>query len=127
MAKKKIANKSALDIADELLTVRKTLTDYKKLDRELSAQLTTALKMEGIKEAGQYQLKSSTVFKVVDEELAMQFALARGIAKVDVSKAHKVFQLDSNLRFDDPTKYGFEETQQVKLAPLKGSYSEDEE
>lgn len=126
MAKKKIVNKDAIDIAGELLTVRKTLTQYKALDKELSAQLMTALKMEGKKTAGQYQISTSTSFKVVDEELALQFALARGLAKVDTAKVHKVFQLDSNLRFDDPVKYGFEVAEQEKLAPLKGSYSDEE-
>lgn len=126
MAKKKLANKSAVDIADELLTIRKTLTDYKKLDKELSGQLMTALKMEGIKQAGQYQISTSSAFKVVDEELAMQFALERGLAKIDTAKVHKVFQLDSNLRFDDPVKYGFEETTQEKLSPMKGTYNDEE-
>lgn len=124
--KAKKQKRSAFDLATELQVVRKTIADNKKVEAVLAKQLMEALKMEGINEAGEYSITKADVFKVAVEELALAFALDRGLTKIDTGKVKKVFQLDSNLRFEDPTKYGFEIVTQEKLTPKKGAYDEEE-
>ncbi len=123
-AKKKVP--TAFELATDLLVVRKTIADNKKVEAVLAKQLLAAFKMEGITDAGEYSLTQSSGFKVAVEELALPFALERGLTTINVAKVHKVFQLDSNLRFEDPLKYGFEVITTEKITPRKGAYDDEE-
>ena len=124
MAKKKV-RRTANDIADELEVVRMSMNDKKKIERKLTAELLDALHTEGKNEAGNYYISKSDTFKVIAEELALPFALQRGLTKIDTGKVRKVFQLDTSLRFTNPSEYGFEVVTMEKISPLKGTYDEN--
>lgn len=118
MATKKPKKESALVIATQLAEVRERMAYDAGLNKALTAALKEALGKEGKKEAGNYHLVKSSKFEVIAEELALPFALERGATKIDTSKIKKIFQLDTNLRFEDPNKFGFEVVTSEKIAPI---------
>lgn len=128
MAKKtKKAVAPAADlIAEELELVRRSIADMKTHERDLTRTLLRELHEEQRSEAGNYHIVKADTFKVTVEELALPFALERGLTKIDTAKVKKVFQLDTTLRFADPSKFGFEVVTQEKIAPRTGSLSDEE-
>lgn len=124
--KKKKKEATAEDIADRLEVVRLTIADNKKIERELTAHLLEKLHAEQKDRAGNYKITKADTYKVIAEELALPFALQRGLTKIDTSKVKKVFQLDNTLRFVDPATLGFEVVTQEKISPMKGAYGEEE-
>jgi hypothetical protein len=123
---KKTKIRKAEDIAAELGEVRAASAELKNRDTKLRTELLAALQNEGLTSAGKYQLTKVHTFKISVEELALQFAMERGLTKVDTAKVKQVFQLDSTLRFADPTKYGFEVVETVKIDPLSKGVQEEE-
>lgn len=129
MAKKtkKVKNedyKSAEELATLLGEVRTRIAADKKLDETLTKVFKLALEREKIRKAGNYALTKSTTFKVAVEELALPFALERGLVKIDTGKIHDVFRMDASLRFEDPERYGFEAVTQERIVPMKKSDAE---
>lgn len=112
---------SAEEIADALERVRTRMAKDKTLNEKLTADFKEALNKEQVTSAGNYRLTQSQVFKVAIEELALPFAIERGLAKVDTARAHEVFKLDPALRFEDPARYGFEVAWLQKVVPIAGN------
>lgn len=115
--KKTKVQASADDIAVQLGDVRTRMAKDKVLNDALTKAFKEALAVEGRNEAGNYHLSKATTFKVAVEELALPFALQRGLVKIDTGKVHDVFRLDEGLRFQDPEQFGFEETTVTRVVP----------
>lgn len=124
MAKTKKAE-TAESIAVRLSELRKRMADDKKINDALTKQFKTALESEGKREAGEYGLSTSITFKVANEEQAMTFAQDRGLIKIDTAGVHKTFQLDADLRFVDPSVYGFESVESVRVVPKSTNSNEE--
>lgn len=110
---------SAEEIAMQLGEVRTRMAADKLLDKALTDALKVALKREQITRAGNYKRDTSITFKVIAEELALPFALERGLVKIATGDVHELFRRDVTLRFEDPTKYGFESTTSEKIVPIR--------
>lgn len=110
---------TALQIANKIEEVRTRMRADKAIDTALTLDFKEALKRENRTFAGNYKVTTSTGFKVAVEELALPFALQRGLVKIDTAKAHKIFNMDASLRFADPMQYGFEVTTTMKIDPIK--------
>ncbi len=123
--KKQKEKVSSSELANTLEDIRRNLADLRTQERLVTKSLLETLHQEGSTHAGNYHIVKADTFKVGDEELALSFALERGLTKIDVSKVKKVFQLDTNLRFQDPEQYGFSVVTQEKIAPVHGSLDED--
>ena len=121
MAKKKQKILSAVDIADALEAVRLNMADQKKVERDLTAQLLDALHAEQIDRAGNYKLSKAISLKVVEPEVAVQWAAQTNCLKVDTSKAMQILRHS----FDDPNKYGFERVETERIVPIKGTKEEE--
>ena len=120
-AKAKVVKDTALDLAEKLADVRSRMAIDKRLNDALTVEFKKALKKEGLTKAGNYRLEQSNVYKVALEELALPFALQRNLVKVDTSKIREVFRLDNELRFKDPTEFGFAVSTVEKVSPIRGS------
>lgn len=125
MAKKTKKNSPEVT-AVHLGDVRKQIAELKTVERELTKELLSSLHEKGLTEAGDYRIVKADTFKVIAEELALPFALERGLTRIDTSKVKKVFQLDTTLRFADPTTYGFERVTQEKISPIRGAVGDEE-
>ncbi len=123
---KNLKIRSADEIAADLAEVRSRLAVDKVLNETLTKEFKIALGIEGINHAGNYHLDKSTAFRVIADDLALPFALQRNLVKVDVSKVHDVFRRDAELRFKDPSEFGFESYEIVKVNPVRGSKDSDE-
>ena len=126
MAKK---TKDIVQVASELETVSERISDLEKVKKSLRDTLLVMLHEQGPDRqgkirAGNYQLVRETDFKIADVAIALPFALSRDAIKVDVAKVHALFRKDELLRFDDPTKYGFEEVVSEKNSPIKTKKNE---
>lgn len=115
---------TASELAESLGVLRVGMARDKLLNEVLTKQFKAALAREGLTQAGNYHLVRSDTYKVVVEELALPFALQRNLVKVDTSRIRDVFRLDSQLRFQDPSQFGFEITTQERVVPLKGDPEE---
>lgn len=117
--KKKSTKQSAEELAILLAEVRSRMAQDKTLNDALTADFKKALIREGVSEAGNYQLTKATTFKVVTPELAIPFALERNLVKIDTGAVHDVFRMDEKLRFEDPSRFGFESVLQERVVPIK--------
>ena len=132
MAKKKTKKtteeeQSALGIATLLAEVRARMAVDKALDKTLTEALKKALEREQITHAGNYKRDTATSFKVVEEKLALPFAMERGLVKISTADVHELFRRDVTLRFEDPARYGFASTTTTKIVPIRKSSSQQEE
>lgn len=123
---KKPKNQTAEEIALKLADVRTRMAADKALDKVLTTAFKEALGREQKDRAGNYKVTTSSVFKVISEDLALPFALQRGLVNIDVAKAHAVFRLDPTLRMADPQTYGFELAPQTKVVPISSRNKEEE-
>lgn len=108
---------TAEEIGTKLAEIRGRMAKDKVLNDALTRDFKEALAVEGLREAGGYHVSKSSSFKVIAEELAMPFALQRGLVKIDTSQVREVFRLDQALRFENPERFGFESTTIERVVP----------
>lgn len=123
--KKKEVLPNADEVADQLEIVRTAIAEKKLIERKLTAQLLEMLREIPDHKAGNYHITKADTFKVAVQELALPFALQRGLVTISTAKVHKTWQLDENLRFQDPATYGFEVVTQEKVSPIKGARDDE--
>lgn len=121
MAKRKVPQKSAAQIAAELADIRNRKDALIELDRVLTAALKEALHAAQIDRAGNYKLSKVVTLKVVEPELAFGWAATANCLKVDTVKAKEVLRHT----FDDPEKFGFAKVETESIRPIKSNNHEE--
>ncbi len=122
--KKKVEEKiSASTIAVALGKVRESMADLKKEDTRLTSMLKDALHAENKKEAGNYKISEKITLKVIEPEVALQWAAQTNCLKIDTSKAKEILRHT----FEEPEKFGFERVMSESIIPIKGGRASEEE
>lgn len=119
--KKKVVTVDALTWATNLESIRNTIAQLKKEERETTKNLLDALHIEKIDQAGNYQISIKRTLKVKDEKLVLPWAVENGCYKIDTSKAKEILRHT----FDSPEKYGFAVVESESIIP-KGGRAEEE-
>lgn len=122
--KKAVAVRSALNIAEELLSVRAEKKTIDALEKTLTTALKEAMHTEMTKEAGLFELSTARTLSVSDKVVAWEWAKENNCLvpeKIDTSKAKEILRHT----FDDPSKFGFAVVESERIVP-KGRASDEE-
>ena len=115
---KKPKEKTAADIASELLECRKAINEWKAIEKPLSDALRQRIK------AGEpqdyFKLTTATSFKVEDPQKALQWAnkYAPNVITVDATAARRVFLSDTatgSMGTPESQGFAFKETERLTV------------
>lgn len=113
---KKVKVKSAADIAIELLDCRKAINEWKAIEKPLTEELKTRIKV-GEKQDS-FKITTAIAFKVADTEKAMEWAqrYAPQTIVVDATAARRVFLGDiatGSMGTEESNGFTFKETERL--------------
>lgn len=120
---KKKVERSALDLATELLKIREEKKTIDTLEKTLTVSLKEAMHREGTRESGAYELSTARSLRVEDSAVAWEWARQNNCLvpeKVDTSRAKEILRHT----FDDPSKFGFAVVESERLI-AKGKPEEE--
>ena len=116
---KKPKEKTAADIASELLECRKAINEWKAIEKPLSDALKARIKAGEPQEY--FKLSVATSFKVKDAEKALEWAnkYAKEVITVDATAARRVFLADTATgSMGSAEKNGFEYKETERLTAI---------
>lgn len=118
---KKPKEKTAADIAGELLECRKAINEWKAIEKPLAEALKDRIKAG--EQQDSFKITTSATFKVEDRDSALAWAnkYAPQVITVDATAARKVFLGDvATNAMGSAEKNGFIFAETEKLVALKG-------
>lgn len=118
---RKPKEKSATDIASELVEARNAINEWKAIEKPLADALKERIKAG--EEQEYFKITTAASFKVQDKEKALEWAqkYAPSVITVDATAARRVFVGDvATGSMNTPESNGFKFVETERLVALKG-------